>query len=377
MQIFIMEDYKMRINTNIMAMETFRNYSINNSNVAKSVSKLSSGYAINSASDDAAGLAISEKMRAQIRGLNTASKNSQDAISLLQTAEGSLNEAQSILQRMRELAVQSSSDTNDSDVDRAALDQEFQQLKNEVNDIATQTKFNGMKLLDGSFGVAVDTDVSNSTIFSVAGVVSVTASGIAGDSYTFDDDGADLTVTRGSDSKVITLTGGSPADGAGTLNISEFGITIKFNSGYENGGLNGAVIMMGAGTGGQIQTGANEGDNLSISIDAMDATSLGLGTSAVDTSAAAQAAITAVNNAINTVSTQRSYMGALANRLAYKVNNLNTSAQNLQAAESRIRDVDMAQEMTVYTQNSILVQAATAMLAQANSSPQSVLKLLQ
>ena len=367
----------MRINTNIMAMETFRNYSINNSNVAKSVSKLSSGYAINSASDDAAGLAISEKMRAQIRGLNTASKNSQDAISLLQTAEGSLNEAQSILQRMRELAVQSSSDTNDSDVDRAALDQEFQQLKNEVNDIATQTKFNGMKLLDGSFGVAVDTNVTNSTIFAVAGVVSVTASGIAGDSYTFGDDGTDLTVTRDSDSKVITLTGGSPGDGAGTLNISEFGITIKFNSGYANGALDGAVIMMGAGTGGQIQTGANEGDNLSISIDAMDATSLGLGTSAVDTSSSAQAAITAVNTAINTVSTQRSYMGALANRLAYKVNNLNTSAQNLQAAESRIRDVDMAQEMTVYTQNNILVQAATAMLAQANSSPQSVLKLLQ
>jgi flagellin len=367
----------MRINTNIMAMDTFRNYSINNSNVAKSVAKLSSGYAINSASDDAAGLAISEKMRAQISGLNTASKNSQDAISLLQTAEGSLDETQSILQRMRELAVQSSSDTNDSTVDRAALDQEFQQLKNEVNDIASQTQFNGMNLLDGSFGVGVDTTVTNSTIFAVAGVTSVTASGVANDTYTFADDGTDLTVTRASDGKVVTLTGGSPATGSGTLSISDFGITIQLSSGYTSGDLDASVIAMDAGTGGQIQTGANAGDNLSISISAMDATALGVGTSSVSDSTNAQAAITAVNTAINAVSTQRSYMGALENRLSDKVSNLNTSAENLQAAESRIRDVDMAQEMTTYTQNNILVQASTAMLAQANSAPQSVLKLLQ
>lgn len=370
----------MRINTNIMAMETFRNYSINNSNVAKSVSKLSSGYAINSASDDAAGLAISEKMRAQISGLNTASKNSQDAISLLQTAEGSLNEAQSILQRMRELAVQSSSDTNDTAVDRAALDQEFQQLKNEVNDIASKTQFNGMNLLNGNFGVGVDTasGVGHSTLLAVTGVVSVQANGIANDTFTLVDNGTDVTITRASDSKSITYAGASPSSGAQTLNFSDFGITIQLDSGYVAGtGALDGDIKLNNGSGGIIQTGANAGDTLSISISAMDATTLGINASDVTSQSNASSAITTINSAINAVSAERSKMGAYANRLSDKVTNLNTSAQNLQAAESRIRDVDMAQEMTIYTQNNILVQASTSMLAQANSAPQSVLKLLQ
>jgi flagellin len=369
----------MRINTNIMAMDTFRNYSINNSNVAKSVAKLSSGYSINSASDDAAGLAISEKMRAQISGLNTASKNSQDAISLLQTAEGSLDESQNILQRMRELSVQSSSDTNDGATDRAALDQEFQQLKNEINDIANKTTFNGMNLLNGNFGVSVDkaTGAGHSTLLAVTGVVSAAASGTAGDTYTLVDNGTDVTITRASDSKAITYAGASPSSGAQTLNFSDFGITITLDSGYVAGAgaLDGDIKLTGSG--GTIQTGANAGDTLSVSIGAMDATTLGLGTSDVTSQTNAASSITAVNNAINAVSTERSKMGALMNRLADKVTNLNASAQNLQAAESRIRDVDMAQEMTTYTQNNILVQASTAMLAQANSAPQSVLKLLQ
>ena len=152
----------MRINNNLMSLNTYRQYSINNSNAASSTEKLSSGFRINRAGDDAAGLAISEKMRSQIRGLNMASKNSQDAISLVQTAEGALNETHSILQRMRELSVQSASDTNDSNsVDRAALDAEFQQLKTEVDDIASKTKFNGKKLLDGSFGATTTIDAGS------------------------------------------------------------------------------------------------------------------------------------------------------------------------------------------------------------------------
>jgi flagellin len=276
-----MEDFKMRINTNIMAIDTYRNYSINNNNVSNAVSKLSSGYAINSASDDAAGLAISEKMRAQIRGLDTASKNSEDAVSLMQTAEGALDESQSILQRMRELSVQSSSDTNDDTVDRAALDEEFGQLKNELDDISSKTQFNGTNLLDGTY------------------------------------------------------------------------------------------------TGKIVQTGSNQGDTLSITLDSSSSSALGVDSSTVATQSDASDAITAVNTAINTLSTQRSYIGALENRLNDKISNLNTSSENLSAAESRIRDVDMASEMTTYTQNNILVQASTAMLAQANSQPQAVLKLLQ
>jgi flagellin len=306
-----------------------------------------------------------------------ASKNSQDAISMVQTAEGALQETHAILQRMRELATQSASDTNETTVDRAALDAEFQQLTSEIDDIANKTKFNDMALLDGSFGVAVDTNVANSTIFAVAGVTSVSAGGVALDTYTFAEALGDLTVTRGSDSKAIVLTGGAPAAGAGSVNVSEFGISIKLSTGYVAGTLNGSIIQMGAGSGGQIQTGSNEGDNLSITITSAKAQTLAINTSAVDTRAHAETAITDVNAAINTISSQRATLGAIQNRLSHKINNLDTSAENLQAAESRIRDIDMAKEMTTFTKNNILSQASTAMLAQANSAPQGVLKLLQ
>ncbi len=277
----------MRINNNLMSMNTYRQYSINTTNAAASTEKLSSGFRINRAGDDAAGLAISEKMRAQIRGLNMASKNSQDAISLVQTAEGALNETHSILQRMRELAVQSASDTNDSaTVDRAALDAEFQALIDEIDDIASKTAFNGKKLLDGTYDTA----------------------------------------------------------GSGLI----------------------------------IQTGADAGQTLEITIaDMSSGAGLGLGTLDLTDQTNASSAITAVNTAINTVSTARSGLGAIQNRLQHKINNLDTSSENLSAAESRIRDLDMAKEMTNYTKNNILVQAATAMLAQANSAPQGVLQLLQ
>ena len=276
----------MRINNNLMSMNTYRQYSVNTTNAAASTEKLSSGYRINRAGDDAAGLAISEKMRAQIRGLNMASKNSQDAISLVQTAEGALNETHSILQRMRELAVQSASDTNDSaTVDRAALDAEFQALISEIDDIASKTAFNGKKLLNG-----------------------------------------DATTTP--------------------------------------------LV---------IQTGADAGQTLSITIANMSSAAAGLDVTGRNllTQGAASTAITDVNAAINEVSTARSGLGAIQNRLQHKINNLDTSSENLSAAESRIRDLDMAKEMTNYTKNNILVQAATAMLAQANSAPQGVLQLLQ
>lgn len=373
----------MRINNNLMALNTHRQYSINNSSVANSTEKLSSGYRINRAGDDAAGLAISEKMRAQIRGLQMASKNSQDAISLVQTAEGALTETHSILQRMRELAVQSSSDTNETLVDRAALNEEFQQLKSEIDDIAGKAKFNEMALLDGSFGVAINQAVATSTIFGVAGVSAVAANGAAGDVFTITDDGTDLIIARTNSgdstrNKSITIVGGTMAAGAQTLNVSEFGITVQLGSGFAAEGLNGAVIAMAStGDGGQIQTGANFGDNLKIKIDSMTTSALALGTAGIDTRDAAEGAITSVNAAINTVSTQRAKLGALQNRLQHKINNLDTSAENLQAAESRIRDLDMAKEMTAFTKNSILVQASTAMLAQANAAPQGVLSLLQ
>ncbi|MDD5018158.1 MAG: flagellin [Eubacteriales bacterium] len=367
----------MRINNNIMAMNTHRQYSLNNDKMAASTEKMSSGYRINSAGDDAAGLAISEKMRAQIRGLEMASKNSEDAISLVQTAEGALEESESILQRMRELAVQSASDTNEDTVDRAALDAEFQQLVQELDDIATDTAFNDMTLLDGSYGVSVNTDAATSTIYSVTGVMSVSASGAAGETYTIVDDGADIEVTVGSTLDVYTFTGLSPSSGSGTLNISELGISIQLGSGYVNGTLSSVIAMEAVGSGGQIQTGANSGETLSITIGDVRAAALGVSSLDVSSQTTADGALSALDTAINTVSTQRAQLGAVQNRLEHKINNLDTTAENLTAAESRIRDVDMAQEMTTYTQTTILVQAATAMLAQANAAPQNVLSLLQ
>ena len=264
----------MRINNNITAINSHRQYTINNTAIGKNVEKLSSGFRVNRAGDDAAGLAISEKMRTQIRGLNMASKNSQDGISLVQTAEGAMQTAHNIMQRMRELAVQSRNGTNDgnSGVDRNALDLEFQQLDKELSQISTTVKFNDMTVFSASF---------------------------------------------------------------------------------------------------TIQSGANEMDTTTFSIGNLGSTSLD-----ILSEAAAASAMTLMTSHINNLSTNRATLGAIQNRLEFKIQNLDNSAENLAAAESRIRDVDMAKMMTEFTKNSILFQASTAMLAQANAIPQSVLQLL-
>jgi flagellin len=271
------------INHNLSAINAHRQLGISNNAGAKALEKLSSGLRINRAADDAAGLAISEKMRGQIRGLNQASRNAQDGISLIQTAEGALNESHSILQRMRELAVQSANDTL-TDTDRAKLQTEVTQLNSELDRIAGNTEFNTKKLLNGE---ALTTPI----VFHV---------------------------------------------------------------------------------------GANANQTLSVTIGNMDSSMTGLntGASTVGTQVDAEAAITTFNAAIETVSTQRANLGAVQNRLEYTIANLNTAAENLQASESRIRDVDMAKEMMEFTRTNILQQAGTAMLAQANAKPQSVLQLL-
>ena len=258
------------------------------------------------------------------------------------------------------------------------MDAEFTQLKSEINDIAGKTKFNNMSLLNGTYGVSVNTSAATSTIFATTGVDTISVDGAAaGEKFTFNDDGTDLTVTRDSDGAIFTMAGGSPAAGAQTVNVEAFGISIKLSDSFTGGGTLDGDIVMTSGGGGTIQTGANNGDTLSISIGNMSTTGLAVGTATVDTQANAAAAITTVDSAINLVSDQRANLGALQNRLQHKINNLNTSSENLQAAESRIRDLDMAAEMTTYTKNNIMVQAATSMLAQANSAPQNVLTLLR
>ena len=269
----------MRINNNVSALNAWRNLYANDTSLTKSMEKLSSGYRINRAADDAAGLAISEKMRAQVSGLNMAIKNAQDGISLIQTAEGALNEIQVMIRRIRDLAVQSANDTN-TDEDRANLQAEVTQLLEEIDRIATTTQFNGMELLDGSF-----TD------------------------------------------KVFHI-------------------------------------------------GANADQTLTVQIGDMQAGTLGINAIDISTQAGAESAIPLLDTALDTVSSQRSDLGAVQNRLEHTINNLQVAAENLTAAESRIRDVDVALETTNFVKNQILVQAATAMLAQANVKPQSVLQLL-
>ncbi|MBG9785037.1 flagellin Hag [Shouchella lehensis] len=285
----------MIINNNLSAMNAHRQLGVNQGMAAKAQEKLSSGLRINRAGDDAAGLAISEKMRAQVRGLDQASRNAQDGISMIQTAEGALNETHSILQRMRELAVQSANDTA-TDEDRAEIQKEVDALAEEITRISNDTEFNNKKLLTGDF--------------------------------------------------------------EGTFHI-----------------------------------GANAGQNISLSIGAFDAETLGVGTNAVideddadnnvaasgidvSSQAAADEAITAIQTALDTVSSERSKLGANQNRLEHTINNLDNASENLSAAESRIRDVDMAKEIMEFTKQNILSQASQSMLAQANQQPQQVLQLL-
>lgn len=270
----------MVVQHNMQAINTNRMLGQNVKAVAKSTEKLSSGYRVNRAADDAAGLSISEKMRNQIRGINQAVSNSEDGVSLIQTAEGNMNEIHSILQRMGELANKAANDVNSAD-ERTSINDEITQLVEEIDSISNKAEFNGTKLLTGDY------------------------------------------------------------------------------------------------TGKYLQVGANAGQNMKISIAQMDATTLGVNSLNVSDHANASTSISAITSAIKTVSAARSLLGAVQNRLGYTINNLENYSENLTASESTIRDTDMAAEMTTYTKNNILQQAAQSMLAQANQSTQGVLSLIQ
>jgi len=491
----------MRINHNIAALNTYRQLSANGTNTQKSLEKLSSGLRINKAGDDAAGLAISEKMRGQIRGLDMASKNAQDGISLIQTAEGALNETHSILQRMRELAVQSANDTNIG-VDREEIQKEIDQLAQELTRIANDTEFNQQTLLNGGIKdikfhiganegqhIALSINAMDAYTLGVArdGVSAEVGAGaqhiteaILGDTVgAAIVDGAEITIsvadsvpaTAGLAEKGLTITGGAAgtayngytvtiADGttegiAVDYNAKTITITLKLTGGASNdisllpvnetgtapaGGsftFEGDASTLGASDAGTLGTTAggvdgdpsktivtfSDGDTNTVQVVVDDTATTVSGTGAfaglsfttddvtqaagtinvsgetaraadvsdpdnvvkavapkginVSTQAAASSAITTIQRAIETVSAERSKLGAYQNRLEHTINNLGTSAENLTAAESRIRDVDMAKEMMEFTKNNILSQAAQVMLAQANQQPQGVLQLLR
>jgi flagellin len=477
--------------------------------MAKNVRKLSSGYRINNAADDAAGLAISEKMRAQVRGLDRAGENVQDAISLIQTADGALQESQNVLHRMRELAVQSASDTNEQKIDRAALQAEFEQLLAEVDDTAEKTVYNGAPLLTGDFSEKRVTAVATTTGTNVTAgevVVAWADYGVQPGTYSmttftqlarspvvqhtepsietipplmtstdgqvevawepgevneerlngvwnFSIEGTEAIAVNDQtgeriSKQLISVPAGDPpplvasldfsplgklqitnnntnpieADsftgftgqvqvagvidarpakydhiamlgndqtlletGMTALNFPNTGIAVKLKDSLaidpdsDIPGLNPADVSVETvnGTGLVVQSGANEGDNASVSIRQMDAYSLGVALANIRSREDASVAITQCNTAINSISTQRGALGAMSNRFEHKVANLAVSSESLRSAESRIRDVDMAKETTEFAKNQILTNAGYAMVSQANSLPQGVLQILQ
>ena len=470
----------MRINNNIMALNAHRQLGINQTNSSKSMERLSSGMRINRAGDDAAGLAISEKMRGQIRGLKQAARNAQDGISLIQTAEGALNETHAILQRMRELATQASTDTN-TGTDRAEIQKEIDQLAEEITRIAETTQFNTQELLDGTLNVkfhiganstqnvelGINAMTSKALGLETAGKFTADVNGLVFDTKDANIKSVQVVVTEGEEGDngaasatlqdgvltvSLTVEGGAGTEteldldminaaleeygvqASGTLPAAAADDTVDFGAVVATiGGIDEAYANIADADIKELEFAVNDDTTIGVSVDktarsaangggykvtvtvGQDVTlkelnaalkgygiqidshnedvngdtvvgaigdTVTLDTDAgniairVDTQASADKAITTINDAIEKVSTERSKLGAMQNRLEHTIANLGTSAENLQAAESRIRDLDMAEEMMAFTKNNILQQAATAMLAQANMAPQSVLQLL-
>ncbi|ACM06785.1 flagellin [Thermomicrobium roseum] len=402
----------MRIYNNVNAVNAQRNLSITGFALAKSIEKLSSGLRINRAADDAAGLSISEKLRAQIRGVMQAMRNAQDGVSMIQTAEGALNEVHSMLQRMRELAVQAANDTLTTE-DRRAIYQELDNLRVEVDAIVARTSFNGKNLLDGTLvtTVAAGSEIKVGTTLTGGGetahVFALDVSGaVPGRTYTFSYNSTTdtLTLTRSGDnvSQSITISN-IAAGGSQVLNFSALGIKLTVTS---TGGITadnlGAALTAGAtdtitthngGGSANMQVGPNSTHSFNVNFSdvrvsgtASAMTTLDSAITAFSTSlsglnsaqvTAAQNLINALDGAISYVNEVRSYLGAVQNRLEHAIANLGVQHENLTASESRIRDVDMAKEMVIFTRNQILQQAGVAVLSQANAMPQSVLQLLR
>ncbi|MFR9221799.1 MAG: flagellin [Flavonifractor plautii] len=402
----------MRIQHNIMAMNAYRNYTNNTSALSKNLEKLSSGYKINRAGDDAAGLAISEKMRAQITGLDKAQDNAKDGISLVQTAEGALTEVHDMLNRMYELAEQSANGTFEDGTDRKQLQKEVDQLKSEINRIADSANFNGIKLLDGSMAANGTTTIKSAGTSTKANVdVSIMADSLFDDK----DNRTELKFT-------LTAVSTNQADG---VKVANNGVTISLKKGKEysaadiqallmkakstgtgvsddmmksvqNASVTGAGVTNASKTWTSLAKGtgtavANTGKPLTLQIgDTSDRfnqlkvgikdchiDALGLTDMKIGDQTSAATALDKIKSAINFVSDVRGTLGATQNRLDHTINNLSVMQENIQDAESTIRDTDVADEMMAYTKNNILIQSAQAMLAQANQVPQGVLQLLQ
>lgn len=394
----------MIINHNMMSMNAQRSLGVNSSGLGKSIEKLSTGQRVNRAADDAAGLTISEKMRTQVRGLTQASRNAQDGISAVQTAEGALDEVHSMLQRMRELTVQAGNDTNQAE-DRKAIQAEIKQLSNEIEDISTKTEFNKQKLLDGSFkdkslqvganegqtmGVSIESmsakklnlgekvetaeagkqsEFKNTTAFQTLDGATKFEVTVNGESKIISMDGVSKQTADHAKDAIIAAFGASNVDvqnAGGNLtikakNVGEGSVSVKVITANGTKGFGAVGDVAGTKVAGEDKYA--EGD-FKLSLSVKDAASV-------------KETLKTIDKAISTVSTQRSSLGAVQNRLEHTIKNLNNAAENTQAAEARIRDTDMAKEMSTFTKNNVLSQAAQAMISQANQIPNQALQLLR
>ena len=385
----------LRINNNIAAINARRNMNANFRDQGLRLERLSSGLRINRAADDAAGLSVREGMRAELSGLRQNVLNAEQGSNLLQVAEGSLNEVNAMLIRMRELSVQSASSTV-NDLNRESIQAEFNQIIQEIDRISLSTTYNDQTLLTG-FGNSVDTASTVVTASGTSGVVDVKISGASSGTYTFADTNGDAEITLGNGVVTQTInvgqildTGLNVATGTSVVaNFDRLGIQVTLagegvanaTGSYVDGDLAGQTLIVTNGTGGSFQVGPDDGINnrIEVSIGDMRASgpTLNLNTTSVGTINSSRASISQIDEAINKVSGQRGDLGAVMNRLAFTINYTENSIENIQNSEASISDADIAYEVSRFTRSQVLSQAATSMLAQANVVPQTALSLLQ
>lgn len=378
----------LKINYNISAMIANNSLKMNDNSLSASLERLSSGYKINHAKDNAAGLAIARRMNAQIRGLEVAEQDAKDGISVLEIADGALAEVHDILQRMNELAVKSATETITDD-DRETIQAEVDQLKEEITRIGETTEYNGRKLFDGTFDMKGYTSKTEIKVNYFSDTVAVGDYDVSFNNITFDADG---TVSNQATATITRTDVNPPVTVPVTVSGDEDQLILKGEKGYElrfglQDGWNidaGAVqtdvtftmelTSMGPMT---LQIGANEGQTIDIRIPELSLLNAGINKTDMSTKAGADKAIEEIDNAISYISQMRSRMGAYQNRLEHTEKSLSASGENVTAAYSRIMDTDMAEEMTEYSNMQVLTQAATSMLAQANERPSQMLQLLQ
>jgi len=385
------------INTNVASLFAQRNLDGSQAALNVALQRLSSGLRINSAKDDAAGLAITQRMSARIGSLNQATRNANDGISMIQTAESAMQEIQNMLVRMKELATQASSSTV-GNTERGFINTELQQLKDEVNNIASRTAFNGQKLLDGSFGIQLDSSSQVQVGFNVNGTAAVTGVSVAGatpsTTYTFTDSGGVLTLSDGTNSQAIDLSSVTVAAGTSyVLDYDSLGVKITIAAAANTAGtdiagaLDTQTVVTGTASAAVIQIGADNAASNRVSLSFVDVRIQASGLASLATALAnfnsaqtannAQALLAEVEDALDYVSTQRAALGAQQNRLEYAISSIRATVENLSAARSRIQDADFAAETAALTRAQILQQAGVAMLAQANAVPNTVLALLR